>query len=126
MKGILTTKVKAEEIETLTSSIKKNIKENNTLFIYGHKPIFYYLTECEPSVNEIWLANNVIQVDELFFELEESIIQKKKYPMVVDTSENIMGSAGRKKLDAFLKKYNFYKVNQNDTFTIWQTDFKAS
>ena len=126
MKGILTTKIKAEEIEILTTLIKNNIKENNTLFIYGHKPIFYYLTECEPSVNKIWLANNVIQVDELFFELEESIIDKKKYPMVVDTNENIMGSDGTKKLDAFLKKYNFYKVNQNDTFTIWQTDFKAS
>tara|TARA_Y100001970_G_scaffold52902_1_gene66931 strand:- start:1299 stop:3002 length:1704 start_codon:yes stop_codon:yes gene_type:complete len=123
MKGVLTTKKRAEEIKTLTTSIKNNIKENNTLFIYGNKPIFYYLTEYEPSVNEIWLANNVLQVDELFSELEESIIQKKKYPMIVDTNENIMGSAGQKKLDAFLRKYNFYSVDINNTFTIWKTDF---
>ena len=76
----------AEEIEILTTLIKNNIKENNTLFIYGHKPIFYYLTECEPSVNKIWLANNVIQVDELFFELEESIIDKKKYGNLMKNS----------------------------------------
>lgn len=64
-----------------------------------------------------------MQVDELFSELEGSIIQKKKYPMIVDTNENIMGSTGQKKLDAFLRKYNFYSVEINNTFTIWKTDF---
>ena len=121
MKGIFTTKTNARYIKILTTSIRDNIKKNNTLFIYGNIPMLYYLTEKEPSIRQIWLANNRIKVDKLFSDLEASIVHKKKYPMIIDTKHNIMGKDGQKKLDTFLKKYNFYIVDDNQFYAVWKT-----
>ena len=124
MKGIFTSKKNANNIKILTTAIDKNITDNNTLFIYGHKPMLYYLTEKEPPVKEIWLVNSIISVSQLFSELEASIFLKKKYPMIVDTKQHVMGEDGQKKLNTFLNKYNFYRVEDNQIFTIWRTDIK--
>ena len=122
MGGILTTKINANYIKILTTSIRDNIKGNNTLFIYGNIPMLYYLTEKEPSIRQLWLANNRIKADKLFSDLEHSIIKNKKYPMIVDTKNKIMGKDGQKKLILFLKKYNFYIVENNQFCVVWRTD----
>ena len=86
--------------------------------------MFYYLTEQRPPVKNFWLANNVVEVDELFSSLEESIAKKKKYPMIIDTKQNIMGEVGQIKLNNFLKKFSYFSNDNNKSFTIWMTDLE--
>ena len=82
MKGIYTTKKNAYHIKVLCGAIESNIREDNTLFIYGHQPMFYYLTEHQPTIKKFWLVNSVIQTDSLFFSIKENI--KKNREMAYD------------------------------------------
>lgn len=120
MTGILTTKENAIHIKQLSNAIEINIGSNKNLFIYGHQPMFYYLTETTPSVKKFWLTNNYVQVDELFTSLETSIKSTGKYPMIVDTKQNIMGVEGQKRFEQFLKEYGYECIEQTKKFDIWR------
>jgi hypothetical protein len=120
MRGIFTTKMKAKHIKALTNSIKRNLENQNNLFIYGHQPMFYFLTETIPQVENYWLVDNIVQVEELFSSLEESIKLKQKYPMIVDTKQNVMGESGQLKLEEFLKKYNYSCIERKENYNIWK------
>ncbi|MBN1822607.1 MAG: glycosyltransferase family 39 protein [Prolixibacteraceae bacterium] len=119
MKGILTTKENAQHIKQLCIAINLNINEGKNLFIYGHQPMFYYLTESFPPVKEFWLENNTVQVDELFFSLEESIASTGNYPLIVDTKQNILGDKGQVRLEQFLNKYGYRCKLEHSDFNIW-------
>jgi len=119
MAGMLTTKANALHIKQLSSSIAKNIDKDRNLFIYGHQPMFYYLTETTPPVKKFWLTNNYIQVDELFTSLEKSIKSTGKYPMIVDTKQRIMGEKGQKRFEQFLKEYGYKCKERTENFDIW-------
>lgn len=90
-------------IKQLSSAIEKYIDDDKNLFIYGHQPMFYYLTETTPPVKKFWLYNNYVQVDELFSSLENSIDLTSKYPVIVDTKEVVMGEKGQDRLSNFWK-----------------------
>lgn len=119
MTGILTTKENAIHIKQLSNAIERNIGSNKNLFIYGHKPMFYYLTETTPPVKKFWLTNNYVQVDELFTSLETSIKSTGKYPMIVDTKQKIMGENGQKKFEHFLKEHGYICKKRTENFNIW-------
>ncbi len=119
MKGIFTTQKNATHIKELCNSIKSNIKEENTLFIFGHEPMFYYLTKHQPPVKKFWLTNNLVQIDELFLSINESIKLTGKWPMIVDTKQKIMGDIGEKKLAEFLKDNNYIRIENKYDFSIW-------
>jgi len=119
MAGILTTKANALHIKQLSSAIAKNIDKDRNLFIYGHQPMFYYLTETTPPIKKYWLANNYVQVDELFTSLEKSIKSTGKYPMIVDTKQKIRGVKGQKRFEKFLKEYGYKCKERTDSFDIW-------
>jgi hypothetical protein len=120
MKGILTTKENALHIKQLSRAIDKNINDDKNLFIYGHQPMFYYLTEAYPPVEKFWLTNNYVQVDELFLSLERSIEATGDYPLIVDTKQNIMGEEGQKRFEQFLKEYGYECKEQTKNFDIWR------
>jgi len=119
MKGIYTTKKNASHIKVLCGAIESNIREDNTLFIYGHQPMFYYLTKHQPTIKKFWLVNNVIQTDALFFSIKENIKKTGKWPMIVDTKEKIMGESGENKLSDFFKENNYKIILEKDDFIIW-------
>jgi hypothetical protein len=119
MRGILTTKENAAHIKQLSSAIVKNIDNDKNVFIYGHQPMFYYLTETKPPVKKFWLVNNYVQIDELFHSLEKIIDSTGKYPMIVDTKQNIMGEEGQKRFEQFLKEYGYSCIERTKNFDIW-------
>ncbi|WP_228851071.1 glycosyltransferase family 39 protein [Aegicerativicinus sediminis] len=120
MIGILTTKENASHIKQLSNAIENNISEGENLFIYGHQPMFYYLTKTAPPIKKFWLTNNYIQIDELFNSLEKSINSTKKYPMIVDTKQNIMGNEGQRRFEQFLKEYGYKQIENRRNFDIWK------
>lgn len=120
MKGIRTTQHNAKHINEVCSAIKNNIGKENTLFIYGHQPLLYYLTAHQPPVRKYWLTNNLVGVDELFGSLGESIRKTGKWPVIVDTKQFVMGESGEKKLNNFFKIYNYKKVVDQQSFSLWK------
>jgi hypothetical protein len=119
MLGIFTTKENANHIQNLSIAIERNISSDKNLFIYGHQPMFYYLTESFPPVKKTWLINNYVKVDELFTSLENSIKSSGRYPTIVDTKQRIMGEKGQKRLEYFLKEYEYECKERTDNFDIW-------
>lgn len=119
MKGIFTTNNNAFYIKELCSAIENNIKEDNTLIIYGHQPMFYYLTKHQPPVYKFWLSNNYVQADEFFFSIKESIKLTGKWPMIVDTKQRIMGESGENILSEFLRDNSYVRIEESKDFNIW-------
>ncbi len=119
MKGIFTTKENSTYITQLSNLIDKHLDQDKNLFIYGHQPMFYYLTETIPPVKKFWLTNNYVQVDELFASLDSSIKSTGKYPMIVDTKQNIMGEAGQIRLELFLIGHGYKSTVKTENFDIW-------
>jgi hypothetical protein len=115
----LTTQANAQYIEQLSASISHNMKEKNTLFIYGHQPLFYYLTKNPPPIKTFWLQNNVIQVEDLFISIHASIQTTAKWPMVVNTKENVLGEKGEATLAEFLNTNDYIKIEETPNFEIW-------
>lgn len=124
MKGIFTKKENAKYIKELSNSIEINLNDEKNLFIYGHQPMFYYLTESTPPVRKFWLTNKVVQIEELFSSLEISIETTGSFPLIVDTKENIMGDKGQKRLEKFLKDFDYKLKEGNEKFDIWISNLK--
>ncbi len=119
MKGILTTKENSKHIEDLCNAIKNSISNNKTLFIYGHQPMFYYLTNKKSIVENLWLNDGQRQPKELFLEITEIINKTKKWPLIVDTKQKILNEEGELELKKFLKTNKYIcKINQKD-FAVW-------
>ncbi len=119
LKGILTTHPRAVYIESLTGSIKSNIKDYNSLFIYGQEPLFYYLCDEPPAVYPFWMINNVQIPERLFQKLEDAVIEEKRIPMIVVTDSQILGAQSEALLKQFLKKYNYECVETKYNYQIW-------
>ena len=119
MRGILTTKENAAHIKQLSITIVKNVDNDKNVFIYRHQPMFYYLTETIPPVKKFWLTNNYVQIDELFHSLEKIIDSTQRYPLIVDTKQNIMGGDGQMRFEQFLKEYEYKCIERTRNFDIW-------
>ncbi len=119
MAGVLTTKKNAKHIEDLYFAIKNCGNQNNSLFIYGHQPMFYYLTNKKPVLENFWLSDKMHQPQELFLKINENIFKTKKWPIIVDTKGNVLGNDGELALQKFLISNNYIcKIDKPD-FNIW-------
>ena len=122
MRNIYTTAGNAKHIEEVTRAVQHHIRPDNSLFIYGHEPLFYYLSQQKPALYNYWMANQVATAENLFHRLKKSISQTSKYPMMVVTDKEILGEEGSDLLDRFLQKYHYRCVEDSESFQIWNTE----
>lgn len=121
MKWIRTTYYQAEIIQDMTRLVDRNMDTNSTLFIYGHKPMLYYLTGNYPAISEYWLGNNVYTVEQVFNALERSIVKNNKWPVIVDTGLHPLKEDGEKAMSEFLKKHQYQMVeNIPKKILVWK------
>lgn len=120
MKFQYTPHLNALEIPEVVNAIDTSIRGNNSLFIYGHKPMYYYLTKHNPPIKEYWLGNNVYTTKEIFNAIERSIATTNKWPMIVDTKQNIKGKEGQVALEEFLVKNDYCIHHSSKIITIWK------
>jgi hypothetical protein len=118
--GIYTTKTNASHINNLLTSIKNNLTDSNTLFIFGHQPTIYYLAQQKPPVKKYWLNDKFVSPEELFTTLLENIYKTKKYPLVINTKENILLEDGEKKLTSFLNENQYKCVETHKEYEVWK------
>jgi hypothetical protein len=119
MQGIYTLKERAEYINRVVKSISCYKKQHQNLFIFGHRPLLYYLTDSRPAIKNFWLANNTISVNNLFNELEISAHAHTGLPLILDGKDGIMGEPGRVKLSEFLIKNGYILVEDQVDFALW-------
>jgi hypothetical protein len=119
MYGIYTTKERKDHIESLTKAIKLNSPKSKKVFIYGHQPLFYFLTNTTPLEGTAWLKNKVVSEEAVFKELNTEI-QENEF-LIVDTKEEVFGEKGEKDLKKILQMYNFRKVSESRNYVIWKT-----
>ena len=119
MAGVLTTKDNAKHIEDLCFAIENCKNQDNSLFIFGHQPMFYYLTNKKPILENFWMSDKMHQPEELFLKINENIIKSKKRPIIVDTKGEVLGNDGELALQKFLISNNYIcKIDKPD-FNIW-------
>ena len=119
MSGIYTTKTNANHIRDITRAIENHKENSQTMFIYGHQPMLYFLVDIKPVLKDIWLKRNVIQAEVLFDELEKKASATQEWPVVIDTKENVMGTDGQELLITFLANNRYQLKNTNKDFDIW-------
>jgi hypothetical protein len=122
MRNIYTTAWNAKHIEEVTRAVQRHIRPDNSLFIYGHEPLFYYLSQQKPTLFNFWMGRQVFTTENLFRQLEKSISQTSIYPMMVVTDKDRLGEEGSDLLDRFLQKYHYRCVEDSESFQIWNTE----
>jgi hypothetical protein len=122
MRNIYTTTGNAKHIEEVTKAVQHHIRPDNSLFIYGHEPLFYYLCQQKPALFIYWMQSYAFMPEYLFRRLEKSISQTSKYPMMVVTDKERLGEEGSDLLDRFLQKYHYRCVEDSESFQIWNTE----
>ncbi len=120
MSGILTTKDNAQHIEHLTADVKAFTNVDDKVLIFGHQPLFYFLTERHPPVPEFWLYNNAITPMQLFDDLDDYIDKTGKWPVIIDTNEKVLKEEGELYLANFLSEYDYERVVENSEYVIWK------
>jgi hypothetical protein len=124
MRNIYTTAERAKHIEDVTRAIEIHIRPENSLFIYGHEPLFYYLSQQKPALFSFWMANaedRVARAGQIIGLLEQSIYQTSRYPLILVTNRMQLGKEGSVLLDRFLEKYNYQCVEDSGNFQVWNT-----
>jgi hypothetical protein len=120
MKKLFTTKNHALYIQNVSASIERNLnKKDNSLFIYGKPVMFYYLTDNFPPIKNFWLRHRILDANEMLRQLVESIKITGKWPLIIDTRDNIMGEEGKSILNSFLYKNGYICVEAKEEFKIW-------
>ena len=126
MRGIYTTRERAEYVNDVLHSINLFIRDDNTLFIYGHEPLFYYLTEHRPPVRTFWMANNVTEPRVLFKKLRDGIFRTGSFPLVVITKKDVLGEKGLSLLCDFLEENNYECLEKTGKYEIWNISGRRS
>ncbi len=120
MSGILTTENNAQHIEHLTADVKALTNVDDKVLIFGHQPLFYFLTERHPPVQQFWLANNAITPVKLFNDLDDYIAVANDWPIIVDTKEEVLKEEGERHLANFLNKHDYQIVSESSEYNIWK------
>ncbi len=116
-KGLKTTQAQAVKIETIVRDIQLHKDQNQNLFIYGHQPMLYYLSDAAPAVKEFWLVgNNLISFPDLFDQMSDL----KQKPLFLDTKENIFSETDEQSKREFLSRNRFKLVISNQFYDIWK------
>lgn len=120
LKAQFTNAARAEHIKIMSEAIETHSEPHKQIFIYGHQPLFYYLTESKVPLEKFWLANNIVEAEYVFNTLNIFIEEHKQYPLIIDTKEQILGVDGELRLESFLKIHNYKSVEATNSFTIWK------
>jgi hypothetical protein len=108
LQGIYTTKDQAEFINQVLPEIEQRI-EGETLYVYGHMPILYFLSQSRSYISKIWLSGNKY-APETIFEALEGEAKKSPLPLLVITDKMILGERGWGLMTEFLHKHKYTKV----------------
>jgi hypothetical protein len=133
VKGIFTTKERAQVINELLKESSKYLKKDDYLLAYDNIPMIHFLTETKPYIHNSW---PYFFIPEAFKkEMNKSIINSKELPVVIlqkvntlysDWPVNSIGSLQKLKSDIirdsimfdFMEKNKYVKVWENKAFEI--------
>ena len=124
MRNIYTTSERAKYIEEVTSAIERYIHPENSLFIYGHEPLFYYLSQRKPAIFRFWMGVGPRRAEQIFQQLDRVISQTSKYPLILITDKERLGVEGSELLEKFLEKHYYQCVEKSQNFQIWNIKVK--
>lgn len=115
-KGIYTTLEHAKKIKNITNELIKIKEPQQKMFIYGHQPMLYHLSNLAPAHKEFWLVgNNIANFDNIF----DDISNQKTKPILLDTKEKNFKPKDNLLRDRFLKENNYNLVISNKDYNIW-------
>ena len=141
LKGIYTNKERAVVVNELLRESSKYIKKNDYVLAYDCIPMFHYLTETRPFMDNPWPGAYL--TDAFQNKLHESQLLKIKLPVVIIQKLNTLNSNWpenvkeiysenkenlfrNKCLINFLKTYHYKKVWENTAFEIHLPDIHQS
>jgi hypothetical protein len=136
MKGIFTTKERAEEINELLEASSKYVKANDRVLAYDCVPIFHFMTETIPYTRNPWPW--LYQSNTFKKELEIAVGNNKQLPVIVMQTALTLGNGKNwpvKKitqdylklpinidrneiLEDFINEHKYHEVWSNDYFKI--------
>jgi hypothetical protein len=119
LKYTFTTKENAEHIENVCKAINRQFDKSNSLLIYGHQPLFYYLTNHQPEVERCWF-DKFHTAEDFIKSIEKSILKTGKWPLIVDVKEKVIGEHGELILANYLQKNNYLAVEEGIKYTVWK------
>lgn len=135
MRHIYTSKERAETINELLTESAKYIKEKDFVLAYDAIPLYHFMTETRPFLNN---PSPMFYSTELFAAEMEKATEKRPLPVIVKqkiktvhegskwpeemvnyNEEDIERSAGRNKyLESFIEKHGYKEVWSNKVFSI--------
>ncbi|MGI9527950.1 MAG: hypothetical protein ACR2MS_12655 [Weeksellaceae bacterium] len=115
--GVYTTQELANQIETTTRNLLE-VKSSDTtkLFIYGHQPLYYYLSGMQPADKEFWLIGNSLAKPATIF---DRIKEKKEKPIILETHQALFSKETEEIKDNFLKENHYQLVKSTQFHDIW-------
>lgn len=133
VKGIFTTKERAQVINELLRESTKYVKKNDYVLAYDCIPMFHFLTETKPFMSNSWPGAYYPEAFRL--ELNKSLIKSKEIPVIIlqkirtlnndwpnNSFSGFQKSAQDYLLDSimndFMKRNNYKKVWENKAFEI--------
>ncbi len=136
MRGIFTTKERAEEINQLLAASSKYVKPNDRVLAYDCVPIFHFMTETIPYTRNPWPW--LYQSNTFKKELEIAAGSNKQLPVIIMQTALTLGNGKNwplKKvtqdylklpinidrneiLEDFINEYKYHEVWSNDYFKI--------
>ncbi|MXV39166.1 hypothetical protein GO491_10835 [Flavobacteriaceae bacterium Ap0902] len=115
--GMYTTQDRAQEIELTTLDLMRfKVDDSTELFIYGHKPLFYYLTQMKPADKEIWLIGNSLAKPASIF---DRINLKDRKPIFMDTKQGLFSTEIENAKNLFLNQNHYRLVKSTRFYDIW-------
>jgi hypothetical protein len=134
LKGIYTSKERANTVNELLNESAKYVKKNDYVLAYDAMPLYHYLTETRPFMYNSW-PGEYLQ-DAFQNKLKESLQDRKKLPVVIKQKLNTLNSkwpdnvneiySENKEnlprnlcINIFLRNYHYRKVWENVAFEIF-------
>jgi hypothetical protein len=109
LRGINTTKDRSKFINQILPEIEQQ-REGGKIYVYGHMPILYFLTQTRPFISKIWLLGNKYTAETIFETLHEETRESSLPPLIVITDRMQLGERGWELMTEFLEKYQYTRV----------------
>lgn len=119
-RGTFTTKSQALLVERITKDVNAVKNSGQKLFILGHMPMMYYLTDMAPAHKEFWLiGNNIGDLNKILKEISND----GELPLILNTHEGFMKN-DTIIIEDFLQNHYYRRVKDSDSYDIWQINSK--
>lgn len=110
MLGVITNYRNAKIIENI---LDLNLLKHEKLYVYGHQPLLYYLSEKKPAFYPFWIYS--LNADALIKKLKEL----KSLPIIYNTKEKVFGDKGEVMIANFLEEREYSLIKNNGYGSIW-------